>query len=211
MGAIRHGHRLVTSLALAVTLFGATACGSSDGGGIDERRIAAPTPKAVVDPGVYRVPRKICGAIDFSPLTAVLGEPFKAPGDATQLSNDTGGGAECVQRFGSIDVLNEAFVGCRAYIDVPRTAELFDYRRGVGVKYAVDGVKDTPHVGQQAFQYSHKLDMPPWDTELWLTVRDSNLLCELKARTEDALPSDKAPAAYAALAEIARTTLPELR
>ncbi|MEU7023648.1 hypothetical protein ABZ990_23725 [Streptomyces sp. NPDC046203] len=198
-------HRPITILALVGALLGTAACTSSEKATVDS------VPKATADPGAYRVPRNICASIDFSPLAAVIGKTRKAPENTTLAGNDSGGGAECVQSLGPVVVSDEAFVGCWAYIDVSNTVEHFAYLRRNGARYTVDGVKDTPLVGQQAFQYSHKQDSPPWKTELWLTVRDSNLGCELKARTQSPLRDDQTTEVYKALADIARTTLPRLR
>ncbi|MYU24606.1 hypothetical protein [Streptomyces sp. SID8352] len=203
---------MVISLALAVTLLGAAACGSSDGGGIDERGIADPTPKATVDPGRYREIEELCPVTDFSPVAAVVGELQKVPVEEKILGQDSGwNGSICHHEMGPGFAQNEVKMACSADYDVPAAVHTFEYQRSVGVKYAVGGVKDIPGIGDQAFQYNHEQDGRPWDAELYLTTRDSNLLCTLQLRIEGVPPRGKMRDAYAAIARIVSTTLSKLR
>ncbi|MFE6868982.1 hypothetical protein ACFVFS_20800 [Kitasatospora sp. NPDC057692] len=199
---------ILTLGALALALLGTAGCG---GGSAPTAAPPAPPPEATDGPGDYRPPRDVCGVVDFSPLTPVLGLFSSTPENTlTGADPKVSSGAQCRQYLGGTGVFARSVVHCSAWSDVAKAIKMHEYARETAAKDAVGGVTDVPGLGRQAFRYRAP-DSIPWRTDLRLTVRDSNLDCELKAQTDQVLTPDQTATAYQALAEIVRTAAPRLR
>ncbi|MFE2106385.1 hypothetical protein ACFXAF_11010 [Kitasatospora sp. NPDC059463] len=206
---VGHGRCSILALgALALALLGTAGC---DGGSAPTAAPPAPPPETTDGPGDYRPPRDVCGVVDFSPLTPVLGPLSNAPENTvTGADPKVSSGAQCRQYLGGTGVFARAVVHCSAWSGVAKAIEMHKYARETAAKDAVGGVTDVPDLGRQAFRYRAP-DSVPWHADLRLTVRDSNLDCELKAQTDQVLTPDQTATAYQALTEIARTAAPRLR
>ncbi|MER5982261.1 hypothetical protein [Streptomyces sp. NPDC001787] len=181
-------------------------------GGDDSSAGPAPSPSAerTTGPGTYPAPDRLCDLVDFTELAIAV-----APLAGTPQTRETGGdptvssGSECSQSLSGGRVHARAVVRCSAWKKIGKAVEMHRYGRGSAV-IADSSLTDVKGLGNQAYRYV-SADDGPWEVDLRLVVRESNLDCELHTQSGHPMDEQGMDIAFAAMEDTLGNLLPKLR